>query len=100
VLRPNAPSERHAKVVASGWLLPNEEEFMDVLDAAGRRRSPATLAGYGRRRPPRNKGLRFPPTVEEIVAVINGVSGLRLRAVVVVMRRRATRLTGVRSPEK
>jgi hypothetical protein len=42
-----------------------------VLDAAGRRRSPATLPGYHAGRPPRNKGMRYPadpPTVEEIVA--------------------------------
>lgn len=44
-----------------------------LLDAAGRRRSPATLPGYHRGRPPRNKGLRYPadpPTIEEIVAVM------------------------------
>ena len=44
---------------------------MSVLDAAGRRRSPATLPGYHAGRPPRNKGMRYPadpPTVEEIVA--------------------------------
>jgi len=44
-----------------------------LLDAAGRRRSRATLPGYHRGRPPRNKGLRYPadpPTVEEIVAVM------------------------------
>ena len=42
-----------------------------VLDAAGRRRSPATLPGYHTGRPPRNKGMRYPadpPTVDEIVA--------------------------------
>ena len=40
-----------------------------VLDAAGRRRSPATMPGYHAGRAPRNKGLRYPadpPTVEEI----------------------------------
>ena len=45
---------------------------LSVLDAAGRRRSPATLPGYHAGRSPRNKGLRYPadpPTVEEIVAV-------------------------------
>jgi hypothetical protein len=31
-----------------------------MLDAAGRRRSPATLPGYHAGRPPRNKGLRYP----------------------------------------
>jgi hypothetical protein len=46
---------------------------MSVLDAAGRRRSPATLPGYHAGRPPRNKGMRYPadpPTVDEIVAVM------------------------------
>jgi hypothetical protein len=32
-----------------------------VLDSAGRRRSPATLAGYHARRAPRNKGMLCPP---------------------------------------
>jgi hypothetical protein len=44
-----------------------------VLDAAGRRRSPATMPGYHTGRPPRNKGIRYPadpPTVDEIVAVM------------------------------
>ena len=44
-----------------------------LVDAAGRRRSPATLPGYHCGRPPRNKGLRCPadpPSVEEIVAVM------------------------------
>jgi hypothetical protein len=44
-----------------------------VLDAAGRRRSTATLPGFHAGRAPRNKGRRYPadpPTVEEIVAVM------------------------------
>jgi hypothetical protein len=44
-----------------------------LYDAAGHRRSPATMPGYHEGRPPRNKGLRYPadpPTVEEIVAVM------------------------------
>jgi transposase InsO family protein len=48
-----------------------------VLDAAGRRRSPATMPGYHAGRPPRNKGLHYPadpPTVEEIVAVMREAS--------------------------
>jgi hypothetical protein len=48
-------------------------ESVPLLDCAGRRRSPATLPGYHRGRPPRNKGLRYsadPPTVEEIIAVM------------------------------
>ena len=51
---------------------------LSVLDAAGRRRSPATLPGYHAGRPPRNKGLRYPadpPRVEEIVAVMRAAGG-------------------------
>jgi hypothetical protein len=43
-----------------------------MLDAAGRRRSPATMPGFHAGPPPRNKGPWYPadpPTVEEIVAV-------------------------------
>src|SRR4051794_17504859 len=43
-----------------------------LLDAAGRRRSPATMPGFHAGRPQRNKGRRYPadpPTIEEIVAV-------------------------------
>ena len=46
---------------------------LSVIDAAGRRRSPATLPGYHAGRPPRNKGMRYPadpPTVDEIIAVM------------------------------
>ena len=44
-----------------------------LLKAPCPRRSPASLPGYLAGRPPRNKGLRYPPdlpTVEEIVAVM------------------------------
>ena len=44
-----------------------------LLDAAGRRRSPATMPGFHSGRPPRSKGRRNPadpPTVVEIVAVM------------------------------
>jgi hypothetical protein len=40
-----------------------------LLDAAGRRRSPATLPDFHAGRPPRNKGMRYPadpPTIEEM----------------------------------
>ena len=53
---------------------------VSALDSAGRRRSPATLPGYHARRPPRNRGLRYPadpPTVEEIVAVMRHTAGDR-----------------------
>jgi integrase len=69
------------------------------LDAAGRRRSPATLPHLHAGRPPRNKGLRYPadpPTVEEIVAVMrragDGVHGRRLRGLVVVLWRAGLRI--------
>ena len=65
-----------------------------VLDAAGRRRSPATMPGYHAGRPPRNTGRLYPadpPTVEEIMAVMRQTSddrhGFRLRAVIVVLWR-------------
>jgi hypothetical protein len=31
-----------------------------LLDAAGRRRSPATMPAFHAARPPRNKGVRYP----------------------------------------
>ena len=49
-----------------------------LLDAAGHRRSPATMPGYHRGRPPRNKGEQYPadpPTVEEIIAVMTPSRG-------------------------
>jgi Phage integrase family len=70
-----------------------------VLDAAGRRRSLATMPGFHAGRPPRNKGLRYtadPPTVEEIVAVMriagDGLHGRRLRGLVVVLWRAGLRI--------
>src|SRR5919199_6673387 len=69
------------------------------LDAAGRRRSPATMPGSHAGRPPRNKGIRYPadpPTVEEIVAVMraagDGPHGLRLRGLIVVLWRAGLRI--------
>src|SRR5215217_9094085 len=65
-----------------------------LLDAAGRRRPPATLPQFHAGRPPRNKGMRYPadpPTIEEIVAVMrragDGVHGRRLRGLIVVLWR-------------
>jgi site-specific recombinase XerD len=70
-----------------------------LLDAAGRRRSPATMPGYHAGRPPRNKGMRYPadpPTVEEIVAVMRHAAedrhGYRLRGLVVVLWRAGLRV--------
>jgi integrase-like protein len=70
-----------------------------LLDAAGRRRSPATMPGFHAGRPPRNKGRRYPadpPTVEEIVAVMRAAGdrrhGCRLRGLIVVLWRAGLRI--------
>jgi integrase len=70
-----------------------------LLDAAGRRRSPATLPEFHAGRPPRNKGMRYPadpPTIEGIVTVMrqagDGVHGRRLRGLVVVLWRAGLRI--------
>jgi len=67
-------------------------ESTQLVDCAGRRRSPATVPGYHRGRPPRNRGLRYPadpPTVEEIISVMRAAGdspdGVRLRGVIVVL---------------
>ena len=74
-----------------------------VLDAAGRRRSPATQPGFHAGHPPRNKGMRYaadPPTVEEIVALMRQAGenrhGWRLRALIVVLWRGVPRERGKR----
>jgi integrase len=71
-----------------------------LLNAAGHRRSPATMPGYHRGRPPRNKGEEYPadpPTVEEIVAVMQAVGnrpdGHRLRALIVLLWRAGLRIS-------
>ncbi len=71
-----------------------------MLDAAGRRRSPATLPGYRSGRAPRNKGRRYPadpPPVEEIIAVMrragDTLHGLRTRALVVLLWRAGLRIS-------
>jgi integrase len=68
-------------------------------DAAGHRRSPATMPGFHRGRPPRNKGLRYPadpPTIEEIVSVMrvsgDSADGARLRALIVILWRAGLRI--------
>jgi integrase len=69
------------------------------LDVAGQRRSPATMPGYHRGRPPRNKGEHYPadpPTVDEIIAVMRAVGdradGQRLRALIVLLWRAGLRI--------
>ncbi len=72
---------------------------MTHIDAAGRRRSPATLPGYHAGSPPANKGQRYPadpPRVEEIVSVMreagDGPHGVRLRALIAVLWRAGLRI--------
>ena len=71
-----------------------------LLDVAGRRRSPATMPGFHAGRPPRNKGLSYPPdppSVAEIVAVMRVVGdrgeGVRLRALIVILWRAGLRIS-------
>ena len=70
-----------------------------LLDAAGRRRSPA-LPGYLAGRAPRNKGIEYPPDPprpEEIVIVMRQAGhdrhGLRLRALIAVLWRAGLRIS-------
>jgi integrase len=70
-----------------------------LLDAAGRRRSPAAMPGHNAGQAPRNKGRVYPadpPTVDEIVAVRRQTPpethGLRLRALIVVLWRGGLRI--------
>ena len=70
-----------------------------LLDAAGRRRSPATTPGFRRGIAPRNEGQRYPadpPTVDEIVAVMRQAGqdrhGHRLNALIVVLWRAGLRI--------
>jgi site-specific recombinase XerC len=71
-----------------------------LLDAAGHRRSSATMPGYHQGRAPRNKGLTYPadlPTIEEIVAVLraagDGPEGTRLRALIMILWRAGLRIS-------
>jgi integrase len=71
-----------------------------LLNAAAHRRSPATMPGDHRGRPPRNKGEQYPAdprTVEEIVALMRTVGdhpyGERLRALVVLLWRAGLRIS-------
>jgi site-specific recombinase XerD len=70
-----------------------------LLDAAGRRRSPATAPGFRTGIAPRNEGQRYPadpPTIDEIVAVMRQAGrdrhGHRLTALIVVLWRAGLRI--------
>src|SRR2546423_5896446 len=70
-----------------------------AVGVPGRRRSPATLPGYRKGHPPKNKGRRYPadpPRPEEIIAVMRaaggGAYGVRIRALIVVLWRAGLRI--------
>ena len=70
------------------------------VNAAGRRRSPATVPGYLAGRAPRNKGMQYPPDPprpKEIVLVMRQAGqdrhGLRVRALVAVLWRGGLRIS-------
>jgi len=70
-----------------------------LIDAAGRRRSPAAMPGFRAGKAPCNKGQRYPadpPTVEEIIAVMREARqaryGHRLNGLIVVLWRAGLRI--------
>jgi integrase len=73
---------------------------MVLLDAAGPRRSPATIPGHLTGRAPRNKGMQYPPDPprpEEIILVMRQAGhdrhGLRMRALISVLWRAGLRIS-------
>jgi site-specific recombinase XerD len=100
VVSPEQERERLGGRVA--WCGATDQEVftsVELLDAAGRRRSPATVPGYRRGCPPRNKDRRYPadpPRVEEIIAVMRaagtGVHGARIRALIAILWRAGLRI--------
>ena len=71
----------------------------ELLDRAGRRRSPATTPEFHAGRSPGNKAQRYPadpPKVEEIIAVMRAAGdtpyGRRLRGLIVILWRAGLRL--------
>jgi site-specific recombinase XerD len=71
-----------------------------LLDAAGRRRSPATMPAFHAGRPPRNKGMRYPadpPTVRRSSRLMRAAGetahGRRLRGLIVVLWRAGLRIS-------
>jgi integrase len=72
---------------------------VQLLDAAGRRRSPATMPEFHAGRAPGNKGQRYaadPPTVDEIIAVMRHAGharyGNRINGLIVVLWRAGLRI--------
>ena len=72
---------------------------VQLLEAAGRRRSPARLPDFHAGRAPANKGRRYaadPPTVDEIIVIMrvarNAPCGDRLNGLIVVLWRAGLRI--------
>ena len=72
---------------------------VQLFDAAGRRRSPATLPAFHAGKAPANKGQRYaadPPTVDEIIAIMrvarNAPYDNRLNGLIVVLWRAGLRI--------
>jgi integrase len=67
-----------------------------LLDRAGRRRSPATMPEFHAGHAPGNIGPRYPPMVEEIVAVMRTAGdrahGRRLRGLIAILWRSGLRI--------
>jgi hypothetical protein len=77
---------------------------VQLLDAVGRRRSPATLSDFPCREGAGDRGQRYavdPPTVDEIIAVMReagqGRCGNRLNGLIVVCWRAGLRINEARS---
>lgn len=75
-------------------------EPMVLVDAAGRRRSPATMPRYLAGRAPRGKGMAYPPDPprpEEIIRVMRQAGpdrhGMRIRGLIVVLWRGGLRIS-------
>ena len=72
---------------------------LQLFDAVGRRRSPATVPDFHASKAPANKGQRYvadPPTVDEIIAIMRHAQsapyGNRLNGLIVVLWRAALRI--------
>ena len=73
---------------------------MVLMDAAGRRRSPATMPGHLGGRAPHNQGMQYPPDPprpEEIIVVMGQAGkdrhGFRIRALIAVLWRGRLRIS-------
>jgi hypothetical protein len=68
------------------------QQSIVLMDAAGRRRSAASMPGFLAGRAPHNKGMQYPPDpprAEEIILVMrpagDGRHGLRIRALIALL---------------